>query len=77
MLGKGACESADVPLDVVAFAPAWRTTTDPVSKEISLMAMKKATRKKAGKKKGARKKAGKKKGARKGARKGRRKASRK
>jgi len=66
-------KSPKVVLDVVALAPERRTTTDPRSKEFSLMAMKKKGRKKAGRKgarKGARKKASKK-----GRRKGRRKAA--
>ena len=60
--------------DVVANAPTRRSITDHESKEIDLMAMKKATRKKAGRK-GARK--GGRKGARKGGRKGARKGGRK
>jgi hypothetical protein len=62
--------------DVVALAPFRRNILDHESKELSLMAMKKATRKKAGRKggrKGGRKKATKK-ATKKGRKKGRRKA---
>lgn len=70
--GKETRQPTDVPRDVVGVAPDKAQTPDPRSKEISLMAMKKATRKKASKK-GGRKKAAKK-GARKAKKKGRRKA---
>ena len=72
-MGKETREPADVLLDVVGSAPARRMTPNHVSKEISLMAMKKKTRKKATRRKGARRKAAKKGGRKKARRKARRK----
>ena len=60
--------------DVVALAPIRRNILDHESKELSLMAMKKATRKKAGRKGG--RKGGRKKATKKGRKKGRKKARR-
>jgi hypothetical protein len=74
MRGKPEPGSADGAIDVVALAPIRRNILDHESKELLLMAMKKATRKKArrGRRKGGRKKATKK-GRKGGRRKGRRK----
>lgn len=75
MPGKMPAQFADGASDVVALAPIRRTILDHESKELSLMAMKKATRKKAGKKRG--RKGGRKKATKKARKAGRRRGRRK
>ena len=75
MRGKMTAQFADGGSDVVALAPIRRNILDHESKELSLMAMKKATRKKAGRK--GRRKGGRKKATKKGRKAGRRRGRRK